>query len=224
MQFLSKKRFEFMKKLRSKQRGERITYAKLAVDLTQRYELDKDIPDDFMDAYLRKRPKPISERRLNMIAEYFDCHPGYLVGLINEKAEKVSPLLFGRDESEVLSHFADISGDIHQQYTDLKKLFLIDDEGYYVPSWDQYLYEKKRMQNEQNFKQWLLAIPNFHNQDFLEGIPTEKELQNIIACMTDLQLQIFQGKMIEAVEDYLKDNGYINDMNEKERKQDAEEN
>lgn len=202
---LNKKRFNFLKKRKRKAEGKRITYAVISK------ETGISIPS--FDDYMRSKDgiqNPISFNSAKKLAKYFDCHPGYLVGTVNEKASEVHPL-FKLTEAEFIKSMPRTVS--HDEYLALRAEYdgLIDDDGYFIPPYRDYEYEEKRSLNIQDFQQWLLSINMFENPDFLEGFPSNAILKNVLSNMSYGEMQLFQGNIIDAVSEYLTVKGYIPD-------------
>lgn len=202
--FVEKERFKFLKKRKEKSEEKKLTY--LVIGKATK------ISEDSMKGYLsRKKSNAISEKHLKNLSRYFDCHPGYLNGTLNEKAIDQNPLLFKLSEEDFIKQFfRDLS---HEEYLGLLAKYdgLIDDEGYFVPPFREYEYEEKRAMNVQDFTNWLRSINMFENPDFLEGFPSNPVLENVLSRMSYGEMQVFQGKVIEFISEYLTENEYIPD-------------
>ena len=188
-------------RLKSLLKEKKLTKKQLAHDLTEK----------FYKFGTEAKVKKIMENQLiqnddliNM-AKFFDAHPGYLDGTINEKPEEVCPLLFSIPEEEFCSRFRCS----HEEYTAMKAAYRIDDLGFFVPPFRDYIYEQKRNLNFQDFKNWLLSIKLYGNPDIMESFPTSEKLENILSSMDESELQAFQDFTVEFVENYLRDNGYL---------------
>lgn len=173
--------------------------------LTFSEEKNKNYISDFNKLFKRGE---MMLHDVQAISQVLDCHPSYILGTINEKAEEVHPLLFGLSEEEFIKsiHWRQVS---HEEYIEMRNMYLIDNEGYFVPPYRDYEYEEQRSLNIQDFKHWLLSINMFENPDFIEEFPSNTVLESILSSMDQPTMQLFQGHLIDCVLEYLTEEGYI---------------
>lgn len=161
---------------------------------------------------LLKRQEMVSHD-VEAIAEVLDCHPNYILGVLNEKAEDVLPPHYKLSEEEYIKsiNWRHVS---HEEYMFMKNMYLIDDEGFYVPPYRKYEYEEKKNLNTQDFRNWLLSINMFDDPDLIVGFPSNKVIESILSDMGEGGMLSFQGHLIECVYDYLTEEGYIQEEDE----------
>lgn len=218
--FFSEKRYDMMKEGRSDQKISN------AIDYKFKNSNEKYITvSDLKNA--RKRKK-ISIGKLLILAEFFDCHPYYLSGELNDKAEDNSLTrdLHQLSKEEYLSKFPFCT---EAQYESMLYQYPVDDEGFITYRYSTYLYELEeplRLDSIKVTRDWLYSIFNseimllfpeiphklIRNDDeviSLLNLPKEEAMNDYLRKLDDSSIKQIQFFLIKGLREYLVKSGII---------------